>query len=221
MEVRITRNSHEITVSLEENEERLLVNLCQQLLEFLLSYSGQGLDPDPLLASLEVGGATEPPQDIALRALFPDAFFGDAAASAEFRSTTELGLLNRKAQDAIEVLSQLGYYPNGTRKPPSREDAGAETIPPADAISPAAAEEEPENDASYSNRVVLVPADFEKWMRTLTSLRLVIAARIGVVSESDEQALEARTPEQEAAMQIMHFLGALLDFITETALEAL
>lgn len=144
-----------LRVRLDGDEARLLDQLTGQLIDLLQSHSGTALDPDPLFASLEVGGSEEVPDDPALARLFPDAYAGSAEAS-QFRRVTEQGLLNRKIQDAMTVTAELGM--------------GA---PPAD-----------EDDAEPIE-VEVTPETLPAWVRTLTALRLAIAARIGLDSEAD------------------------------------
>lgn len=96
-----------LSLILDRDEAGMLDQLVTQLIELLQSHSGTSLDPDPLFASLEVGGTEETPEDPALARLFPDAF-EDVEDASRFRRVTEQGLLNRKLQDALEVTSALG-----------------------------------------------------------------------------------------------------------------
>src|SRR5690554_3226595 len=91
-----------LRLRLDFDEAHLLDQLVGQLIDLLRSHSGTALDPDPLFASLEIGGSDEMPADPALARLFPDAYAeGDDAS--QFRRVTEQGLLNRKLQDALTV----------------------------------------------------------------------------------------------------------------------
>ena len=96
-----------LSLILDRDEAGMLDQLVTQLIQLLQSHSGTSLDPDPLFASLEIGGTDETPEDPALARLFPDAF-EDAEDASRFRRVTEQGLLNRKLQDAMQVTSALG-----------------------------------------------------------------------------------------------------------------
>lgn len=170
-----------LRLRLDLDEARLLDQLTGQLIDLLQSHSRTALDPDPLFASLEVGGSHEPPGDPALARLFPDAYeTGDDAA--QFRSLTEQGLLNRKLQDALEVTSELGLG-----RPPvdADDDSGiVDALITADTLTP--------------------------WVRTLTALRLAIAARIGLDAESDHPRLLG-DEETRGTVLVYDWLGAILD----------
>ena len=175
-----------LRLRLDIDEARLLDQLTGQLIDLLQSHSRTALDPDPLFASLEVGGSREPPNDPALARLFPDAYeTGDDAA--QFRSLTEQGLLNRKLQDALAVTSELALG----RPPTAADDGDAEgTGGTVDAL--------------------ITAASLTPWVRTLTALRLAIAARIGLDAESDHPRLLA-DEETRGTVLVYDWLGAILD----------
>lgn len=163
---------------LDADEATMLDRLVTQLIQLLQSHSTTALDPDPLFASLEVGGSDEPPEDPALARLFPDAYEGSDDAS-EFRRVTEQGLLNRKLQDALEVISAIGLG-GGL---PGEEDTH-------------------EVDVPWRS----VPV----WARTLTALRLAIAARIGLESEEDHARL-SQDEEHRGTVMVFDWLAAILE----------
>ncbi|AAT89165.1 hypothetical protein ATY41_05950 [Leifsonia xyli subsp. xyli] len=101
------------------------------------------------LAVDAASGAGDPREDPAFIRLLPDAYSGDAEASAEFRRFTAGGLAERKALTAQVVMETLG---GGSGAIEVRLDA------------PQAA----------------------AWLRTLTDIRLVLAARLGIVQDGDE-----------------------------------
>ncbi|PRI11951.1 DUF2017 family protein [Leucobacter massiliensis] len=169
-----------LRLRLEADEAAMLDQLVSQLTRLLSSHSGTALDPDPLFASLEVGGSDEPPEDPALARLFPDAYEGDDDA-AQFRRVTEQGLLNRKLQDALEVTAALGV---------------------SDGSGPASAPVD----------VTVTPATLPAWVRTLTALRLAIAARIGLDSEEDHERLAA-DEETRGTVLVFDWLAAILDSV--------
>lgn len=169
-----------LRLRLDFDEAHLLDQLVSQLIDLLRSHSSTALDPDPLFASLEVGGSDEPPDDPALARLFPDAYEGDEESS-QFRRVTEQGLLNRKLQDALEVSATIGL--------------GA--VPGPDAV-PAPVE------------IEVTPATMPVWARTLTALRLAIAARIGLDSEADHTRLAAEE-ETRGTVLVYDWLAAIID----------
>lgn len=170
-----------LRLRLDYDEAQLLDRLVTQLTDLLQSHSSTALDPDPLFASLEVGGTDATPEDPALARLFPDAFEDEGDASA-FRRVTEQGLVNRKLHDALEVTSALGL--------------GAEPLM--------------DDDASVE--VDVTERTMPAWVRTLTSLRLAIAARIGLEHESDHAKLLA-AEETRGTVMVYDWLAAILDSI--------
>ncbi len=101
------------------------------------------------------------PDDPAIARLVPDAY-ADPAAAREFRDLTAGDLLQRRAADAGIVLATL-----------LRD--GAPLRPE-------------ELDARGAEEAVTIPLDGERlsaWLRTLTALRLVLAARLGIHTEAD------------------------------------
>lgn len=173
---------------LDFDEAMVLGQLTGQLIDLLQSHSRTALDPDPLFASLEVGGSHAPPEDPALARLFPDAYeTGDE--SSQFRSLTEQGLLNRKLQDAIEVTSAIG--PSDT--PQDDEEISTEPV-----------------------EIEISPELLAPWARTLTALRLAIAARIGLDAEADHPRLLA-DEETRGTVMVYDWLGAILESLLSAA----
>ncbi|WP_449281629.1 DUF2017 family protein [Leucobacter sp.] len=170
----------DLRLLLDPDEAAMLDQLISQLTQLLQSHSSTALDPDPLFASLEVGGSEQPPEDPALARLFPDAYEGDDEA-AQFRRVTEQGLLNRKLQDAMQVTAALGL---GAGVPGEAEyievDISTETLP--------------------------------AWVRTVTALRLAIAARIGLDSTDDHARLVA-DDETRGTVLVFDWLAAILESV--------
>lgn len=179
----------------DHDEAALLGTLTAQLVELLESHSGSQLDPDPLFASLEVGGTEETPDDPALARLFPDAY-DENDDSAQFRRVTEQGLLNRKLQDALVLIDEL---PDGHPAVTSDE---VDTFVAAQAAS----------TGSKLPEVTISPETLPAWVRTLTALRLAIAARIGLDDESDYERLAA-DPEARSTVYVYDWLAAVLDSV--------
>lgn len=178
-----------LTLELHPEEATLIDNLVGQLIELFQSHSGTGLDPDPLLASLEVGGSSRPPEDPALARLFPDAFDASAEASA-FRQVTEQGLINRKLQDATTVVLALGLE------------------------APQRAEDRDPDAEAAPVRVTITAESLPPWVRTLTALRLAMAARLGIVSADDQDRL-AEDPDSRSTLLVFDWLAAVVDSILQ------
>jgi len=172
-----------LRLRLDFDEAHLLDQLVGQLVDLLRSHSDTALDPDPLFASLEIGGSDSPPDDPALARLFPDAYETDDESS-QFRRVTEQSLLNRKLQDALFVSGELGVDTLAGLD-------GSEV--PRDAIE-----------------VEITRESLAAWIRSLTALRLAIAARIGLVAESDHARLEQRE-ETRGTVLVYDWLAAIID----------
>ena len=169
-----------LRLTLEIDEAAMLDQLVTQLTQLLHGHSQTALDPDPLFASLEVGGSDELPEDPALARLFPDAYEEPQDASA-YRRVTEQGLVNRKLQDAMSVTADLGL------------GVGV----PADAT-------EIEVDITSES----LPA----WARTITALRLAMAARIGLERPEDHDRL-LREESTRGTVLVFDWLAAILDSV--------
>ncbi|MGO3146605.1 MAG: DUF2017 family protein [Leucobacter sp.] len=167
-----------IEILFDPEEAGMLDQLVRQLIMLMESHSSTALDPDPLFASLEVGGSDEIPDDPALARLFPDAFEEAEDASA-FRRVTEQGLINRKMQDAMQVVGDLDW---------SMPHTSSETA------------------------VNITQSSFPAWARTVTAVRLAIAARIGLKTEEDHERLIDEEPTRGTVL-VFDWLASLLDAI--------
>lgn len=189
----LPRHSGGLRLRLDTDEGALLGALTSQLIALLDSHSGTALDPDPFFASLEVGGSDTTPEDPALARLLPDAYADDADAS-QFRRITEQGLLNRKLQDALVITRALGidtYTSDGdliTDQPDIQSFAVGEV------------------------ELEITTETLPAWVRTITALRLAIAARIGLEEEADHDRL-ANDEEARGTVFVFDWLAALLDSI--------
>lgn len=167
-----------VEILFDPDEASMLDQLVRQLVMLLDGHSETPLDPDPLFASLEIGGSDELPEDPALARLFPDAF-EDSSEASSFRRVTEQGLLNRKLHDAMQVLEDLDW--SGTGLP-------------------------------HETPVNITPDSFPAWARTVTAVRLAIAARIGLESEEDYDRLIDDEPTRGTVL-VYDWLAALLEAI--------
>lgn len=177
--MRLQQTKDGVGIVFEHEEAAMLDQLVRQLIALVESHSGTALDPDPLFASLEVGGSDEPPTDPALARLFPDAF-EDEADAAGFRRVTEQGLINRKLQDAHRVVADLG-----------------------DLSSP---------EEATQVCVTISPDSFLAWARTLTAVRLAIAARIGLEEEIDHDRL-IDDESTRGTVLVFDWLASLLEAV--------
>ncbi|MFC5338545.1 DUF2017 family protein [Leucobacter denitrificans] len=169
-----------VEILFDSEEAGMLDQLVRQLIMLMESHSTTALDPDPLFASLEVGGSDVAPDDPALARLFPDAF-EDAADATAFRRVTEQGLINRKLQDAMQVIGDLDWsLPNST--------------------------------SMTETAVNITEASFPAWARTVTAVRLAIAARIGLESEEDHERL-IDEEQTRGTVLVFDWLASLLDAI--------
>lgn len=183
----------EITIELHPQESIILGNLVSQLLGLLQSHSSLELDPDPLLARYEIGGTDCLPEDPALAKLLPNAYL-DPTLAGEFRKVTEQGLLNRKIEDALLVATALsGGVPEHLDLEALSGDSDAE-----------------------ATIFFLTPDTLEPWVRTLTALRLSIAARLGIETEESYAELRA-LDEHEETFVIYEWLATLTDMLLRFA----
>lgn len=127
--------------------------------------------------------------DPAIARLVPDAYADDAEASTEFRDMTERDLLDRRRQDAGEVLSSLSE--------PATLPYDAE---PGDEVLMELVELRLEPDA------------LRAWLRCLAAIRLVLATRLGIRSEEDHDLDDPR-------FGIYEWLGYRLDGLVQAASE--
>lgn len=125
-------------------------------------------------------------QDPAVERLTPDVYPEDPEASREFRSVTRADLLRRRTSDAQVVLSDL----------PSEARA-----------------QEPDQDAFAPVDIALDAEHVEAWLRTLAALRLVVANRLGIVTEEDDH--DAEDPR----FGVYDWLGFRLESLIQAADE--
>ncbi len=97
----------QVYVELPAYAAQLLANLTRQLVELLRDGEAPVHTEDPLEAMLTMDGPLEPPEDPALRRLFPSAHVTDAEVAAEFRRYTEPTLRQSKVDDGALVLAAL------------------------------------------------------------------------------------------------------------------
>lgn len=112
-------------------------------------------------------GSERDPEDPAVARLTPSVYPDDVEASQGFHDATRDDLLDRRALDADVVRAGL-----------SDVRADLSTLDEAEAMT---------------ERDLTIPtSEIDAWLRTLTVLRLVIADRLGIVSEDDLEPDDAR-----------------------------
>jgi len=125
------------------------------------------------------------PDDPAVARLLPDAYSDDADASAEFRRLTGSDLLDRRRHDASVVLATL-----------------ATDTPELDIATA---------DEADMTRAFVLTLDNEEsgaWMRVLAAVRLVLASRLGIESEEDDDMDDPR-------FGVYEWLGFRLDGLVQ------
>ncbi|WP_243225480.1 DUF2017 family protein [Microbacterium sp. CIAB417] len=128
--------------------------------------------------------ATEDAADPALARLAPDAYPEDAEASLAFTAATQDDLLDRRASDAAVVRAALTGF----------------TV-------------EPDGGGAHAPQEIEIPdAEIDAWLRTLTALRLVLAARLGIIVEDD-------LPEEDPRRGVYDWLGYRLETLIQAADE--
>ena len=127
--------------------------------------------------------------DPAIGRLAPDAYPDDEDASHAFRDATRADLLDRRALDADVVKASLA---------PLRADI--------ESLS--------EEEAFVTHDVSLGVDDVDPWLRTVTALRLVIAARLGIESDDDHDPEDPR-------YAVYDWLGYRLEVMIQAADELL
>lgn len=124
-------------------------------------------------------------RDTAVERLVPSPYPQDPEASAEFATATRDELLDRRTADAAVVRSALAAIVD--------QDGSAEAD---DAESPSHID------------VIIRAHDLDAWLRTLTALRLVIAARLNITDDDDLD---------DPRFDVFHWLGYRLDNLITVA----
>ena len=135
--------------------------------------------------------------DPAVARLVPDAYRDDPEASAEFRRLTGDDLLTRRRSDAelvLATLSPAGSGATGTPLDPTGLDPRSI-----------------DDDTAHAPMVVTL--DLEEtaaWLRSLTAVRLVLASRLGIETETDHDIDDPR-------FGVYEWLGYRLEGLIEAA----
>lgn len=127
--------------------------------------------------------------DPTLKRLTPKAYLDDDAAQTQFARLTSGELLIRRRDDALTALKSLGSFAN------------AATISESD-----------ETFALSERTIALNQLSAHAWIRTLSSLRLVFASRLGILEDENIPA-DVRIQPRYA---VYEWLGYRLEGLIET-----
>ena len=125
--------------------------------------------------------------DPAVARLTPVAYPDDPEAAREFRSLTADDMLRRRADDAGVVIADLAV---------AGDDGDPAELTTADAVA--------------ELTIVLDQEHTGSWLRTLGAVRLVLASRLGIESESDGD-------EDDPRFGVYEWLGYRLDALVRAA----
>jgi len=196
----------EITGSFTAVEAELVSSLATQVAGLLGEVASRSDDPE--LAGTGIGGSTDRHDDPALARLLPNAYNEDDDASREFRQLTERGLASRKIDNAVIVLRSLEKIAADVHMSP-RADGDAEATRPDDVPDPFDVYQD-----DPGTEIALDDVSAIAWLRTLTDIRLTIAARLGLETEDDT------VDDTDDAAMVLADVYNWLGLITESLVEA-
>ena len=125
--------------------------------------------------------------DAGLERLVPSAYPDDDEAASSFRAATRTDLLDRRVSDALDVRAALAAF--------DLDDVA------------------PGSPAALLPEDVTIPADdMDAWLRTLSAMRLVVAARLGI------DGADTHDPEDQR-FHVYDWLGYRLDQLVHLADE--
>ncbi|WP_370615751.1 DUF2017 domain-containing protein [Mumia sp. Pv 4-285] len=186
------RKRDRVRAEFEPAEAALLTNLLGQVVELLRDRNGpEESSPDPLFGQLGTTGSSIAPEDPVLKRLLPDAYRDDDEAAADFRRFTERSLSTVKVENAQAVIASLV--------------AGGFDV------------DDPEQSEA-TVEVELGQRAVQAWLRSLTDVRLALAARLGIESEEDAESAEASDDE---AVSVVIDIYEWLGFVQESLVQAL
>lgn len=123
--------------------------------------------------------------DPAIARLTPSPYPDDAEAAEAFASSTRDELLDRRVLEADTVRIGLSAFAVDT-----------------DALT--------EEDALAARETVIVDTDIDAWLRTLTAIRFVVAARLGIVTDDQHD-------DEDDRFGIYDWLGYRLELLIQAA----
>lgn len=123
--------------------------------------------------------------DAAIVRLTPSPYPDDAEAAEAFAASTRDELLDRRVLEADTVRIGLNGFAVDT-----------------DALT--------EEDALAPREIVIADTDIDAWLRTLTAIRLVVAARLGIVTDDQHD-------DEDDRFGIYDWLGYRLELLIQAA----
>jgi hypothetical protein len=189
-----------LVVGFSPVESDIVADLAAQIAGMLAPLASSS-DADPLYDLVGIGGRSAIDPDPAIARLLPDAYGDDSEAASDFRALTERSLASRKVANARVVIATL------ERDSVERDSVERDSLE-RDSLERDSLERD-------STSVALSPAEAQSWLRTLSDIRLTIAARLGIERDGDEGATDS-----DAAVAL-HDLYDWLAFVTESLLDAL
>ena len=191
------KDGHELVSELDDFEVALVASLVSQVSELIGGTGGAEASGDPfaLWARELQGSAPLDRSDPVVARLFPDAYSDDEAAAAEHRRFSQDALRRDRIADSEVVLTDLRI-------------ADSEVV-----LTDLA--------ATQDGRLPLVIAvdDVDAWLKTLNGVRISLAVRLGIESESDHADLE-RLPARDPRTQLValyDWLGLVLESLIDAA----
>jgi hypothetical protein len=198
--------NREITGSFTAVEAELISSLATQVAGLLGAVASRSDDPE--LAGTGIGGSTDRHDDPALARLLPNAYSEDDDASREFRQLTERGLASRKIDNAVIVLHTLEHIAALALQPLAPLDDAPTTVPDDASSLFESHDDDPGTEIALDEPTAIA------WLRTLTDIRLTIAARLGIESDDDT------ADETDDAALVLADVYNWLGLITESLVEA-
>ena len=198
--------NREITGSFTAVEAELISSLATQVAGLLGAVASRSDDPE--LAGTGIGGSTDRHDDPAIARLLPNAYNEDDDASREFRQLTERGLASRKIDNAVIVLQTLEHIAALALQPPAPLDDAPTTVPDDASSLFESHDDDPGTEITLDEPTAIA------WLRTLTDIRLTIAARLGIESDDDT------ADETDDAALVLADVYNWLGLITESLVEA-
>ena len=199
-------DNREITASFTPVEAELISSLATQVAGLLGAVASRSDDPE--LAGTGIGGSTDRHDDPAIARLLPNAYSEDDDASREFRQLTERGLASRKIDNAVIVLHSLEAIATLAVKPAAPSDDGPTTVPDDASSLFEAYDDDPGTEIAIDEPTAIA------WLRTLTDIRLTIAARLGLETDADT------VDDTDDAAVVLGDVYNWLGLITESLVDA-
>ncbi|MGV8970139.1 MAG: DUF2017 domain-containing protein [Microbacteriaceae bacterium] len=201
-----------ITATFTTVERELITDLATSI-TMLLDDRASPPAADPLATLVGLGGSSTVSADPAIARLLPDAYAEDSTASREFRQLTEQSLATRKIANSRAVIDCLTRARGTGVRSDLGEDLGNDSPPDGDL-------------AVWL--VSLDDASAQSWLRSLSDIRLAVAARLGIEHDEGDEVDEGVTIESETDLdadpqekRILRDVYNWLAYVLESLLAAI